>query len=269
MAPSETSPRKKERGQSPRSKRQTTTQPRRQRRAMEIKSEAVRIGTGEGEMPCHLGRPAAAGRYPGVIVVMEAFGLNRQIKAVAERLAGEGYVTLAPDLYYRFGSPVVPYGDVPRAIEHMRKLDDPEVMADAGACLAYLRRRSDVRADRLGVVGFCMGGTIAFKTAAHHAGDVKAAVSFYGGGSLAADQDLLARIGVPVLALWAEQDSFIPLDLVRRVEETMRSLGKAFESTVYPRAGHGFFCEDRDSYHHDSAQDSWLRLTQWFHKYLK
>jgi carboxymethylenebutenolidase len=82
---------------------------------MEIKTESLRLNTPDGVMPAHLATPTQGGPYAGVIVVMEAFGLNGHIKAVGERVAREGYVVIAPDLYHRFGSPIVAYEDIPKA----------------------------------------------------------------------------------------------------------------------------------------------------------
>lgn len=236
---------------------------------LDIQTESISLAVADGRMPCHGARPAAGGPWPAVIVVMEAFGLNPHIKAVAERIAREGYVTVAPDLYHRFGSPIVPYEDESAAIEYMTRLDPGKVMAEIGAVIAHLKSRPDVRAARIGIVGFCMGGTVAFRTAAHHAADVAAAVSFYGGSSLAGDAALLARIAAPVLALWGEQDTIIPVERAERIEATMHRLGKAYEAKIYAGAGHGFFCDERTSYHPDSARDSWVRLTGWFSKYLE
>ena len=240
---------------------------------MDIRTESVTLAVADGMMPCHVARPASGGPYPGVIVVMEAFGLNDHIKAVAERIAREGYVTIAPDVYHRFGSPIIPYADIPKAIELLQKLDDAKVMGEMGAGLAYLKRQSDVRANALGITGFCMGGRFTFLTAAQHAPDIKAAVPFYGGGIAANAPDapinFADRITAPVLAFFGEKDQMIPLDQVKRIEETMRRLGKTYEAKVYPGAGHGFFCDERGSYQAEAAQDAWRRLTEWFSKYLK
>ena len=89
---------------------------------MEIRTEMESLPTADGLMPAYVCRPAGPGPRPAVIVVMEAFGLNAHIKDVTERIAREGYVAIAPDLFYRFGSPIVPYEDVPRAIGYIRGL---------------------------------------------------------------------------------------------------------------------------------------------------
>jgi carboxymethylenebutenolidase len=172
---------------------------------MNIRTESLRLSTADGAMPAHLATPAQGGPYPGVIVVMEAFGLNGHIKTVGERVAREGYVVIAPDLYHRFGSPIVAYEDIPKAIDYLKQLDDARVIAEIRACIDALKARRDVRADRIGITGFCMGGRIAFLAAARLPGDIKAAVSFYGGG-IGADHssapiNQASRIQAPVLAL--------------------------------------------------------------------
>jgi carboxymethylenebutenolidase len=240
---------------------------------MELRTETVQLTTADGKMPTYLCRPATGGPHPAVIVVMEAFGLNGHIKDVAERIAREGYVTMAPDLYHRFGSPIIPYEDIPKAIESLQKLEDAKVMAEVGAVIAHLKGLKEVRADRIGITGFCMGGRVTFLAACQHAQEIRAAVAFYGGGIAAeapnAPINLADRIRCPILCLFGEKDGMIPLDQVKRVEDTLRRLGKIYEVKVYPGAGHGFFCNERGSYHADSAKDAWEKTTNWFGKNLK
>lgn len=146
-------------------------------------------------------------------------------------------------------------------------------MGDVGALITALRARRDVRPDRIGVVGFCMGGRVAFQAAVHHPAAIKAVVSFYGAGigadTPAAPINGADRITAPVLALFGENDQMIPLDQVARIDETMQRLGKTAEVKVYQGAGHGFFCDERASYQPDAARDSWERVKTWFGKYLK
>lgn len=240
---------------------------------MGLRTETVNLATADGMMPAYLCRPEGAGPHPAVIVVMEAFGLNSHIKDVAERVAREGYVTMAPDLYHRFGSPIIPYADIPKAIDLLQKLEDPKVMVEIGAVLAHLKGLKEVRADRIGITGFCMGGRVTFLTASQHAQEIKAAVAFYAGG-IAADApgapiNFADKIRCPVLCLFGETDAMIPLDQVRKVDETLKRLGKTYEVKVYPGAGHGFFCNERASYHADSAKDAWEKTRNLFDKHLK
>ena len=240
---------------------------------MDIRTEMESLPTADGLMPVYLCRPAGTGPHPAVIVVMEAFGLNAHIKDVSERIAREGYVAIAPDLFYRFGSPIVPYEDVPRAIAYIQRLDDAALMAELGVVIQHLKGRHEVRSDRIGVVGFCVGGRIAFLTACRHPAAIKVAVSFYGGG-IAADTpsapiNLADRIQCPVLCFFGEADKMIPMDQVRRLDETLKRLKKTAEVKVYKGAGHGFFCDDRASYDAGSAQNAWEMVRSWLAKYLK
>ena len=230
---------------------------------MEIRTEMDSLPTADGLMPAYVCRPAGAGSHAAVIVVMEAFGLNAHIKDVAERIAREGYVTIAPDLFYRFGSPIVPYEDVPRALGKRIPL---------GVVIQHLKGRPEVRSDRIGITGFCVGGRIAFLTACRHPAAIKVAVPFYGGG-IAADTptapiNLADRIQCPILCFFGETDKMIPMDQVRRVDETLKRLKKTAEVKVYKGAGHGFFCNDRASYDAGAAQNAWDIMRQWLTKYL-
>jgi carboxymethylenebutenolidase len=240
---------------------------------MDIRTEMESLPTADGLMPVYVCSPAGAGPHPAVIVVMEAFGLNAHIKDVSERVAREGYVAIAPDLFYRFGSPIIPYEDVPRAIAYLQRLDDAALMAELGVVIQHLKGRHEVRSDRIGIVGFCVGGRIAFLTACRHPAAIKVAVSFYGGG-IAADTpsapiNLADRVQCPVLCFFGEADKMIPMDQVRRLDETLKRLKKTAEIKVYKGAGHGFFCDDRASYDVGSAQSAWEMVRSWLAKYLK
>lgn len=228
-------------------------------------------------MSCYLARPRA-GRFPAVVVVMEAFGLNEQIKDVARRVAAEGYVALAPDLYYREPNGVVGYDNLPEAVRLMTGLWDEKVVTDMNAAIVYLQSRDDVRADRVAVMGFCMGGRMAFLTACRNP-TVRAAVSFYGGGiaSVMEPSDRTPKapledaesLACPVLLLFGQDDSFIPLEEVERIRARLSELHKPAEVQVYPGAPHGFFCSERDSYRAEAAGDAWRRLLEFFERRLR
>jgi carboxymethylenebutenolidase len=240
---------------------------------MQITSTTIRLHTGDGEMKCHQVQPRGPGKFPAVLVIMEAFGLNDHIKDVSERIGVEGYVAIAPDLYYRESPNVVGYDQLQAAIELMQKLDAEKAMADLERVIVHLRAQNFVHGDRLGITGFCMGGTLAFLAACKFPTDIKAAVSFYG-GAIADDSPTAAltsagELQAPILCLFGEQDPYIPLSQVRKIEDTLRALGKSFEVRVYPGADHGFFCDDRDSYHPEAAQDAWGKTKTWFAEHLQ
>lgn len=224
-------------------------------------------------MSCFFARPKAAGEFPAIVVVMEAFGLNRHIQNVAERIAREGYSAFAPDMYYREPGAVVGYENLPEAIRLMSDLTDDVIRADMDGLLAEVRRQDSVDAARVGVMGFCMGGRITFLTACRNAA-IKAAVPFYGGGIGSASAgkaplDYADQLSCPVLLFFGEDDPFIPLDEVEKIKNTLTRLRKSAEVIVYPGAPHGFFCEERDSYRPEAAADAWQRLLAFFATHLK
>ena len=245
---------------------------------MEITSGMVQVPAADGRMSGFAARPAADGKFPAVIVVQEAFGLNDHIKNVAARLAREGYVTLAPDLYYREKDAVVGYDDLPNAIRLMMTLRDDKIVTDMGAAVCYLQQQPSVCADRIGVTGFCMGGRVTFLTACLNPA-VKAAVPFYGGGISSVMQpgertpkaplEYADKLAAPMLLFFGENDSFIPLGEVARIKARLAELKKTAETVVYPGAPHGFFCEQRDSYRADAAKDAWTRMLTFFGQHLK
>jgi len=245
---------------------------------MEITSGMVRIATADGHMSAFAARPLGAGGFPAIVVVQEAFGLNAHIKDVAVRLAREGYAALAPDLYYREKDAVVGYDNLPDAIRLMSSLWDDKIVKDMAAAIAHLQEQPFVRADRIGVTGFCMGGRVTFLTACLNPA-VKAAVPFYGGGigsvmqpgerTPKAPLEYAEKLAAPMLLFFGENDPFIPLDEVERIKARLAALKKNAETVVYPGAPHGFFCEERDSYRADAAKDAWTRLLTFFGQHLK
>jgi carboxymethylenebutenolidase len=234
---------------------------------METTSSMVQIRAADGDMPAFLARPTTGGKRPALVVVMEAFGLNAHIKDVAGRVAAQGFVALAPDLYYRQPNSVVGYDQLPEAIRLMTSLQDQNIVADMAAAVTYLQSQEFVRGDGIGVTGFCMGGRISFLTACRNA-DIKAAVPFYGGG-IGGLLDQAPKITCPMLLFFGDQDPFIPNDEVEKIKSTLADLKKDAEVVVYPGAPHGFFCNERDSYRPEAARDAWDRLGMFLMKHLK
>jgi carboxymethylenebutenolidase len=240
---------------------------------MQISTTTIRLRTGEGEMKCHQAQPRGQGKFPAVIVIMEAFGLNDHIKDVTERIAAEGYVAVAPDLYYRESPNVVGYDQLQEAIRLMQRLDTEKVVADLRSVITHLKTQNFVHGDRLGITGFCMGGTIAFLAACRLPADIKAAVPFYG-GSIADDSptaplNAADQLQAPVLCFFGEKDPYIPPSQVQKIEDTLRALGKSYAVKVYAGADHGFFCDERTSFHPEAAVDAWEKTKAWFEQYLQ
>ncbi len=237
----------------------------------QVEQIEVIIPTPDGQMPGFLFTEAKDGCKPAVIVLMEAFGLIPHIRDVAARIANEGYVVLAPDLYYRelpnnkFGYDQVEQARaaINRYVKSIKSVEE-----DIRAALAYVKSRSDVNPDRVGITGFCLGGSLSFFTACTLPNEIAAAASFYG---IVTDEwiDAAMNITVPVYLFFGGVDPYIPRDRVQQIESRLQDLRKEYTLKIYPDADHGFFCHERSSYNRSAAEDSWHELTQFFHTHLQ
>lgn len=238
---------------------------------MEIVSQEVSFGS--ERMPCQLARPAAGGPYPGLVVVMEAFGLNDHIKSITGRFAAEGFVAIAPNLYFRQPNNVVAYNDLPGAFRLMGSLNDDQVVADMTGAINYLKTLKEVK-PAFGTVGFCMGGRVAFLTACRNA-DVKASAPFYGGGMVTSRQPsekppiaYVEGLKAPVLAFFGGKDAFIPLTEVDKFRDALKNSGKTADVVLYADADHGFMCDDRPSHHPQHAKEAFAKTIAFFKQNL-
>ena len=244
---------------------------------MEIVTERVNIPAEGGSFGGYVARPADGGPSPAVVVFMEIFGINSHIRDVCERLAREGYVVAAPDYFHRTHPGFeVGYDDAgfAKGMEALNALDADQMIADTRATLAYLRGRSDVRGDRIGAMGFCIGGHMTYLAACET--DVAAAASFYGGGvagpqgpgGKASTVGRTSGIRGRLLCLFGGKDAFIPLDQVEAVRQALKEAGTDHEVVVYDDCDHGFFCDQRDSYDANAAGDAWERVKKLFSETL-
>lgn len=207
----------------------------------------------------------------GVVVVQEAFGVNDHIVDVAGRFAAAGYLAVVPHVFHRTGDPVLPYDDMSQIIPHFTALTADGILADVDAALAHLAG-AGIALAQAGVVGFCMGGTVALAVATRR--DVGAAVTFYGGG-LSAGRfgfdpliEEAPRLRAPWLGLFGDLDEGIPVDDVELLRAAAASSGQETEVVRYADAGHGFHCDQRESYHEPSARDAWARTIAFFDEHL-
>jgi len=195
----------------------------------------------------------------GVVVIQEIFGVNHHIRSVCDRFAAEGYVAVAPALFDRqvkdFES-----GYSPEEIEKARKFvanpDWSAMLRDSQAAIDNLKDGA-----RLGIMGFCMGGTVSFLAACRLAG-LNAAVCYYG-GQIARFADEKPK--VPTLMHFGEKDASIPMSDVEKIKDKR---GQDCEIYVYPEAQHGFHCDERGSYHERSAKLAWQRTLSFLQKNL-
>jgi dienelactone hydrolase len=133
-------------------------------------------------VPAYWAQPEGEGPFPTVLVFFEAFGLNEHIRDVARRLAREGYVAIAPDFYHRLPEPrIAAYGDMERVAALASATPDEHIVEDVRAVLAHAKASPVVRTDRIGAIGFCMGGRMSVLAACHFPEEIRAVASFYGG----------------------------------------------------------------------------------------
>jgi carboxymethylenebutenolidase len=225
---------------------------------------AGRIALGGGIEAYHA-RPDRPGATPGIVVFMEAFGLNAFIEGTCDRLASQGYTALAPDVFHgeRFE-----YSDRERAMAKVNALVDEAAMADTQRAIEWLEARGDVRGDRLAAIGFCMGGRLAFLANIVHGAKLRATVSFYGGGIAPVEpkgrrKPLLERVSdvaAPALLIYGAQDTSITGEEHGRLAKALTDANKRYTLAVIPNAPHAFATVDRDSYRADAAATAW-RMT--------
>ncbi len=222
----------------------------------------------DGSMRCYLTEPAAGERFPAVVVIQHAGGVDAFVQSMTERVAEAGFVGVAPDLYHREDPNS---SDDP--LTRMGRLRDASIVRDVQAAIAHLGTLPSVRADRIGITGFCMGGRVAYLMAAH-APELKAAVVFYGGnimvpwGEGPAPFDLSESIRCPVLGLFGEEDGNPSSPDVAKIDAELTRLGKPHEFHSYTGAGHGFMAEGRPAHRPEAADDAWRRCTGWFDRFL-
>lgn len=237
---------------------------------MSISGEWVELAAG---LRGYYARPDGTGPFPAIVIYMEAFGLNAHIKRLTARLAAAGFAAIAPDTY---AGAVYEYTDLPGAVGHMKRLADDAVVAQSQQALDFLRGRPEVRGDAVGALGFCMGGRHAFLVSAALGARFAAAAAFYGGGIASAEGflgrpnviDQAAGLQAPLLLFYGGQDQFIRPDEHGRIAASLSLAGKQYTLTVFPRATHGFFCEERSSYNQEAAERSWRATLAFFHEYL-
>ena len=200
------------------------------------------------------GAPKAA-----VVVIQEIFGVNHHIRSVCDRLASEGYVAIAPAIFDRL-EPNFQCGYSPDEIANARKfVANPDWAAMLRDTQAAIDAVSDVGA--VGIVGFCLGGSVAYAAATKLKG-LSAAIGYYGGAIVRFADD---KPQVPTQLHFGEKDAGIPLADV----ETIRAKRPEVEIYIYPGAQHGFHCDERASYDKTSADIAWPRSLGFFAKHLK
>jgi carboxymethylenebutenolidase len=215
--------------------------------------------------------PDSSAPRPAVIMFMDAGGVRPALVEMADHLAGMGYVTLLPEMYYRQG-PYEPFkletaftdpDERTRMMTLMGSLTKAMTASDAGAFLAFLEQRSEVAGTEVGTTGYCMGGGLSLTAAGHHPDRIVAAASFHG-GHLATDAEdsphrVVGKVTGRVYVAAAENDASFPPDQAERLEQALSEGGVDHKIEVYP-ALHGFAVPDNPTYDHTAAARHWAAL---------
>ena len=220
-------------------------------------------------------RPEGKGPFPGVVVIMEAYGITGHIHNVCKRLAKAGFVALAPD---HFHGDVIPYSDSPAAMAKIATLKDDQLVKEVGQCLDWFDKQVEVKKGAHGIIGFCMGGRLAFLSNCRLPTRLQAAVGFYGGAiAPGVSPDRFGRIPpigeaekmqAPIFLGYGADDQGIPGDEHARIAKTLTDLKKRYVLSVYPGAGHAFLCEERPAYAPAVEPIAWREAIEFLHANL-
>jgi carboxymethylenebutenolidase len=232
--------------------------------AQQLKTNEVSYPGKGGTIKAYVAEPSDGRQHPAVIAVQEWWGLDDHIKDVTRRLASEGYFAIAPDLYSRQGNKVTKDPNI--AGELMSGLKQSDGIDDLLSTIDWIKRQNTAQASRIGVIGFCMGGSYAMAVPCVSR-DIKAAAPFY--GEIPSD-DQLQKLNCPVFYAYGENDGWIQRKDVDRLAEALPKFNKPGEVKIYAGCSHGFFNDTRpDVYSARDAADAWTRSLRLFEQNLK
>jgi carboxymethylenebutenolidase len=238
---------------------------------LEIRTANVTIPNGDLNIDAYLAEPTGGGPYPGIVVIQEIFGVNSHIRDVCDRIAKQGYVAIAPAIYQRQVSGLeLGYSDEDIALgrQYKEQTKAPELLGDIQATLNLLKDRETVKKGAFGSIGFCFGGHVTYLAATLD--DIKATASFYGAGIPTgtpgggpATITRTPEIGGVLYGFFGTEDPLIPNEEVDQIEAELQKHGIRHRIFRY-RATHGFFCDRRDSYNGEAAEDAWKHVKELF-----
>ncbi|MDJ0735252.1 MAG: dienelactone hydrolase family protein [Nostocaceae cyanobacterium] len=238
-----------------------------------IDTTKIKISQKNLQIDGYLAKPKTPGSYPGIVLLQEIFGVNAHIREVAERIAREGYVVIAPALFQRI-APGFETGYTPEDIQvgkdyAWEQTKASELLSDIQAAIDYLKTLPEVKKDGFGCIGFCFGGHVAYLAATLD--DISATASFYGArittATLGSDTPTLAltpEISGTLYAFFGMEDASIPPEEVDQIEAELEKYKIPHRLFRYDGADHGFFCDHRASYNPVAAADAWEQVKQLF-----
>lgn len=250
--------------------------------AFDIISEQIAIPVGAGApMGAYMARPRGSGAYPAVIVGMELFGITHYIRSVADRLAAQGYLAVAPDFYHRAQPGAeLSYDQAgrTRGFELLHQVGRADAIQDVRSTIAFLRAQAGC-SGKVGFLGLSVGGHIGYLAATQL--DLAACAIFYAGWLTSTDIELsqpeptialtpgIARQSGRILYLVGERDNLVTPAQRAEIAQALVSANVQHELVIYPEAQHGFFCDERDSFDPAASADAWARTLQLFEAALR
>ena len=234
-----------------------------------MKSYREEIQVDESPMSLYIARPDGAGPFPAVVLIQHQNGVDKFMEDMTERIAAAGYLGVTPDLYHRDGSDCKDDGPTRRM-----RLRDTNIIKDVNDTVYYLRGNRLVNGGRIGIVGFCLGGRVAYLMAAANL-SFSAAVSYYGGGIFRSSGagptpfERTAEISCPIQGHFGELDKNPSLEDMHKLDLELTKYGKSHEFYTYPGANHAFMDPHHvDRYNTQADQLSWPRTLDFLRKYL-
>jgi carboxymethylenebutenolidase len=225
-------------------------------------SKPVSYKSGDETVQGILYTPEGKGPFPALIVIHEWWGLNDWVKEQGSKLADQGYAALAIDLY-RGKVATTPE----EAHEIMRGVPEDRAARDLHAAFAFLQSQKSVKKNRIGAIGWCMGGGYSLNVALQEPTLAADVINY---GHLASDKETLKKINAPVLGLFGGQDRGIPAEDVKKFEQNLKELGKSVDVHIYDDAGHGFENpNNKDGYRAEDTADAWKRTVDFLAANLK
>jgi len=227
-----------------------------------VKTETVHFKSGPETVSGYLAMPDSPGRHPALVVIQEWWGLNDWVREQAREFAQQGYVALAPDLYH---------GKVATVPAEARKLAQSlprdRAIRDLKAAYAYLAAMPDVEKNKIGSIGWCMGGGYSLQLAIHEPRLAACVIDY---GELTTDPAQIRKIKAPLLGNFGGDDRVVPPAKVHAFEKALQAQGKKIDAKIYAGAGHAFENENNKAgYRPEAAKDARGRTLQFFNKTLK
>ncbi len=241
-----------------------------------LKTESIIVKNGDLAMDAYLALPNSEGEFPPIIVIQEIFGVNDHIKDVTRRIAQQGYVAIAPDLYYRqikgFTAGYTEE-DIKIGRSYKEKTKTSELLSDIQSTIDYLYQLPQVKTEGVGTIGFCFGGHVAYLVATLP--EIKATTSFYGAQiptwCPAEDQPTICQtseIKGVLYGFFGTDDSLIPLEHVDAIENALKKAKIPHQIFRYEGANHGFFCDQRSSFQAAAATNAWQQVLELYRETL-